>query len=167
MEWKDIKGYEGKYQVSDCGEVWSIPRNGTAGGRMKIHKDKDGYNVVKLRKDGKIKDCFVHRLVAIAFLKRADGLEEINHKDENKDNNCVDNLEWCDRAYNNSYGTRISRIREKAVERCGISVVCINTGEAYESIAECSRKTGISPAGIRDVLNGKSKSQFGFLFAKA
>lgn len=98
--WKDCKGYEGKYQVSNLGRVWSI-------GSQKYLKgsyDKDGYIQVYLTaKNGKTKIEKIHRLVALAFLDNPNNYPQVNHKDKNKQNNCVDNLEWCDIKYNNTY----------------------------------------------------------------
>ena len=108
--WKDIPGYEGLYQVSDTGQVRTLNYRRT--GQTKILKPgytKDGYTIVVLCKDGKGKTYTVHRLVALAFIPNADNLTEVNHKDENKTNNHVSNLEWCDRTYNNNYGTRNKR----------------------------------------------------------
>ena len=91
--WKDCKGYEGKYQVSNLGRVWSI-------GSQKYLKgsyDKDGYIQVYLTaKNGKVKMEKVYRLVALVFLDNPNNYPQVNHKDKNKQNNCVDNLEWCD-----------------------------------------------------------------------
>ena len=91
--WKDCKGYEGKYQVSNLGRVWSI-------GSQKYLKgsyDRDGYIQVYLTaKNGKVKMEKVYRLVALVFLDNPNNYPQVNHKDKNKQNNCVDNLEWCD-----------------------------------------------------------------------
>lgn len=118
-EWRDVVGYEGKYQVSSYGRVKSlIDEYGHY--REKIMKqcfNKFGYLRVGIRKDGKQKNCPVHRLVAIAFIPNPNpnNFKCVNHKDECKTNNCVDNLEWCDHKYNNIYGTRLERIDYKAI----------------------------------------------------
>lgn len=114
--WVDIKGYEGLYQVSNLGRVKSLERIDSLGHKrkekiFKPQKNK-GYLRVSLWKDGKGKKYSIHRLVAIAFIPNPDNLPEVNHKDENKFNNNVDNLEWCTVAYNNTYGTRIQRFSE-------------------------------------------------------
>ena len=106
--WKDILGYEGKYQVSNWGRVKSlIMWTGTCYiEREKIIKpikNKDGYMKTFLSKDGKVKTLATHRLVAEAFIPNPDGFSEVNHKDEDKTNNCADNLEWCTRKYNARY----------------------------------------------------------------
>lgn len=117
--WKDIIGYEGIYQISNCGRVKSLDReihknNGVIEHRngqiMMLSLDKDGYCYLGLRRQDKIKKFFrVHQLVAIAFLENPYNFNQINHKDENKSNNCVENLEWCDSQYNNKYGTKLER----------------------------------------------------------
>lgn len=104
-EWRDVVGYEGCYQVSSEGRIKF------ADGREKsTRKDRNGYIVTTLRKEKKEKTYKVHRLVAIAFIDNPNNLPVINHKDEVKTNNCVDNLEWCTTKYNANYGTRNERI---------------------------------------------------------
>ena len=113
--WKPIKGYEGLYEVSNFGRIKSLKRlvkkwNGYRTVPEKILRtQKDRYISVILNNKGK-KRFFVHRLVAEAFLPNSDNLPCVNHKDENKQNNNVENLEWCDAKYNLNYGTRNERI---------------------------------------------------------
>lgn len=127
--WKDIAGYEGLYQVSNLGRVKSLDRtvqyfrNGKL--ETKIFKSKimkqnytsAGYLMIYLRKDGKDKYNAVHRLVAQAFIPNPNNLPCVNHKDEVKDNNSVNNLEWCTHIYNCNYGTAIERMRKKVTGR--------------------------------------------------
>lgn len=101
--WKDVQGYEGLYQVSNLGNVKSTKRQGTCGGSLKQRADKDGYMCVVLAKHNKMKNYFVHRLVATAFIDNVNLFPYVNHKDENKANNVVSNLEWCTALYNNTY----------------------------------------------------------------
>jgi len=117
--WKDIENYEGYYQVSNLGRIRSVTRevihkNGnkhTYYGSIKSQSfDKDGYKIVTFSKDSIKKSYKVHRLVAAAFLDNPNNYSAVNHKNEDKTDNCVDNLEWCDNAYNNQYGTRLERI---------------------------------------------------------
>lgn len=106
--WKDIVGYEGKYAVSSQGRVMSLKSYGGSGQRLlKTTKRPDGYLKVVLSRNGEGKNYLVHRLVAMAFLPNPNGLEMINHKDEVRSNNCVDNLEWCSRSYNQLYSLAI------------------------------------------------------------
>ena len=109
---KDVKGYEGLYAVTSCGKVWSYRRKRF----MKPSTDSEGYLKVSLYKDGKDKNYYVHRLVAEAYIPNSENLPQINHKDENKTNNCLQNLEWCDSKYNNNYGTRIEKIKKPILQ---------------------------------------------------
>lgn len=119
--WKDIKGYEGLYQISNYGKVKSLDRIKKSSLKnqdfvrvksriLKQYTNKKGYLLVQLNKNGMGKTKQLHRLVAEAFIPNPDKLSEVNHKDENPGNNCADNLEWCDSKYNNNYGTRIDRM---------------------------------------------------------
>ncbi len=106
-EWKDIKGYEGLYQISNLGRVKSLPKVRDLYFRtderilaLSTHK---GYLQVGLHKNNKRKLYRVHRLVAETFIPNPNNYKEVNHKDCNKQNNYIDNLEWCDRKYNVSY----------------------------------------------------------------
>ena len=117
--WKDIEGYEGLYQVSNLGRVRSVDRydglNHFLKGKIKKQtKDKTGYFTTHLWKDGKNKCCKVHRLVAQAFLDNPNNLLQVNHKDEDKTNNRVNNLEWCDAVHNQNWGT-INERRSKSL----------------------------------------------------
>lgn len=107
-EWKEIKDYE-NYEISNLGRV----RNKKTGRILKPGKTRKGYLRVGLWKNGIKKLISVHRLAALAFLSNPNNYPEINHKDEDKTNNTVDNLEWCTREYNNNYGTRTQRFIEK------------------------------------------------------
>lgn len=116
--WKDIPGYENIYQVNNFGEVRSydkyVPcKNGrkffSKSRILKLGTHKRGYKTIMLHKDGKVKLWLVHRLVALVFIPNPNNYEQVNHKDEDKTNNRVDNLEWCDNWYNSHYGTRIFR----------------------------------------------------------
>lgn len=112
-QWSPVIGYEGLYEVSNEGNVKSLNYRHT--GREKLLKpqtDKDGYLYVALCKDGKVKVKKIHRLVAQAFIPNPNGFTEVNHKDENPANDNVSNIEWCDRKYNNNYGTRTQRVTE-------------------------------------------------------
>lgn len=125
--WKDIPEYEDSYQVSDRGRVKSLPRkiirkNGhiqTFKSRMLKPLDQsNGYLEVCLSNKGDQRRFYIHRLVAQAFISNSKNLPEVNHKDENKHNNFASNLEWCDREYNNAYGSRLYR-QVKTSERNG------------------------------------------------
>lgn len=116
-EWREIEGYEGLYQVSNLGRVKSLFRvvmrsdgkPNTVNEKILKNGMTKGYCAVVLCKDRKKKMYKVHRLVAMAFLSNPHNLPEVNHKDENKKNNHVDNLEWCTPKYNTNYGTCTER----------------------------------------------------------
>ena len=117
--WRPIDGYEGFYEVSNMGFIRSLDRfvsNGSDHKRLrkgkiiKMWQNSKGYMRCQLSYNNDKKFYLVHRLVADAFIPKVDGLSEINHKDEDKTNNSVDNLEWCDRKYNNNYGNRLKKV---------------------------------------------------------
>lgn len=150
--WKDIPGYEGKYQVSNYGRVKSIARyrKGSYGSIVfvpeKILKgkvDKDGYIEYALctGEHKKMKCYRAHRLVAMAFIPNPLNLPVINHKDECKSNNRVENLEWCDYSYNRNYGTMPDKFNYPIVY----------DGDTYASIKECERLTGKDHRHIKKV----------------
>lgn len=95
--WQDVKGYEGLYQVSNCGKVYSHYRGGRV---LKSWTNKHGYEVLTLNHKGIKKEYKMHRLVALHFLKRGGEAKEVNHIDGCKTNNRLDNLEWCTRSEN-------------------------------------------------------------------
>ena len=110
-EWKAIPGYEGLYEVSNKGNVRNVRRNTL----LRLQKNQ-GYIKVWLYKNGIGTGLRVHRLVAEAFLPNPDNLPEVNHKDEDKTNNNVDNLEWCNRKYNINYGSRKDKVRDTKIK---------------------------------------------------
>lgn len=162
--WKDIGGYEGLYQISNMGRVKSLSRvrKGNKGVTTIVHEKilklknkKGGYLGVSLSKENTPTNFEVHRLVAKAFIPNPDNLPEVNHKDEVKTNNCVDNLEWCDRKYNCNYGTRNERII-KTQTKPVISLKENNIVMYFTSLAEAQQK-GFSAGAISDCCNNKPK----------
>ena len=107
--WVDIEGYEGLYQISNLGRVWSVKSNIYLKGGI-----ISNYISVGLYKDRHYKNFHIHRLVAKAFIPNPLNLPQVNHKDEDKFNNRVDNLEWCTAKYNSNYGGRNSKIGDKS-----------------------------------------------------
>jgi hypothetical protein len=107
--WKDIDGFEGRYRISNYGRV----RN--RDGLIKTQRKRNGYHSVGLRYGDGRKHYSLHRLVAEAFVPNENPsvFNQVNHRDENKENNRADNLEWCDGMYNTHYGTAIERMRER------------------------------------------------------
>lgn len=164
--WKDIAGYEGLYQVSNLGRVKNIK----SGIILKPAKNSAGYLHVHLTGN---KHYYLHRLVALAFIPNPHNYPEVNHKDENKENNCVDNLEWADRKYNCNYGTRNEKMANSLTnhkERSKAVIQYSSKGEfvkQYPSIKEAERQTGINNSWIVRCLKGKRKSTYGFIWRYA
>ena len=151
---KDIIGYEGLYAITSCGKVWSYRSQKF----MKPRKDKDGYLLVNLHKEGKQITFRVHRLVAKAYIPNPEGKETVNHKDENKQNNNVNNLEWLTRAENNNYGTHNKR---SAIKRRK-PVYCVELDRVFDSITEAAKETNTRADGISACCIGRNKTCFGY-----
>lgn len=140
--WKDIKGYEGKYQVSDCGNVKSLarehPLNKCNDNKILKPSERRGYLTVMLWNDGVGAWRSVHRLVAEAFIPNHEGKQQVNHIDGDKHNNNLSNLEWSTPKENVRHSFDV--LGRKAHSR---KVLCVETGEVFESLQEVTRKTGI------------------------
>ena len=170
--WKDIEGYEGLYQVSNYGNVRSL--NYAKAGKVKELKQGNwrGYKNVDLWKNGKGKSFKVHRLVAQAFIENPNEYLCVNHKDENKQNNHVSNLEWCTHKYNSNYGTGRERVaktltgrklseeqKQKIGEAHMKKVQCLNNGVIFGSLKEACDWCGLKGnAGIISQIKGKLKT---------
>lgn len=124
-EWRDVEEHKGVYQVSNLGNVRRIEHTETNRSKsvrvmrermLKPRLNTKGYMFVSLSKDDKKKTFYVHRMVAKAFIPNPNNYPQINHKDEDRKNNCVDNLEWCTNKYNCNYGKHRENVR-KAVTR--------------------------------------------------
>ena len=156
--WKDKKDYEGHYQVSNWGRVKSIKF-----GKERILKQskdkKTGYLHVVLCKENILKSYLVHRLVAEVFIDNPNNYKEVNHKDENKTNNVVSNLEWCDRKYNINYGTINERL-SKPVLQYDLEG---NFIKEWKSTMECGRN-GYDQSHVADCCRGERKTHRGFIW---
>lgn len=142
--WKDIKGYEGYYQVSNLGNVKTLHAN--KGHKIKllsIATHPRGYRQVNLYKDGKHESLLVHRLVAAAFIPNPNNYNEVNHIDENKCNNNADNLEWISHAENCRYGTISERISKANKGRKRSDETKAKMKESQNLRAERERAEGI------------------------
>lgn len=149
-----VENYSG-YGITSCGKVWSYKSNKFLSQRY----DKYGYlRVTLINDDKKMKTELIHKLVALAYIPNPDGKETVNHKDENKENNCVSNLEWMTRQENLNYGTRGQRQSDKVSK----PVRCIETGIIYKNTLVASKEIGISATSIYNCVNGKSKTAGGF-----
>ena len=170
--WKDIAYYEESYQISNYGRV----RNKKTNKYKAQHDNGKGYLTVDLWKNNKGKKEYVHRLVALAFIPNPDKLPQVNHKDEDKQNNYVENLEWCTAKYNNNYGNHTSNmvktcrengVYEKTRERMinnnpnvgqwtygknnnARKVIC--DGKVFDCIKECAEYYGINYGTFRGYL---------------
>ena len=142
---RDIKGYESLYGITSCGRVYSYRTKKF----LKPWDDGRGYLCVNLSKNGKWKHYKIHRLVADAYLPNPDNLPQVNHIDENKTNNALPNLEWCDASYNINY----SQAKK---------VICVETGIIYNSITEAAKAVNRSIGNISNCCKGKRKTSAGF-----
>lgn len=162
--WKEIKGYEGYYEISNKGNVRSITRSvGARGNSLRIlegkeltpTKNPEGYLFVNLWKDSKKEIGLIHRLVATAFKDNPDNLPEVHHIDFDKENNCADNLRWISKKENRQLGGGEDKKRGPKFRK----IRCVNNGMVFNSIKEILDYTGlknITP--IYKVCKGEAKS---------
>lgn len=156
--WCDIPGWEGLYQVSNLGRVRSI--------RVRITQpfDARGYRVATLHSKGRKERTGVHRLVARAFLPNPEGKEQVNHKNGDKTDNRLKNLEWATCQENNLHRCRVLNGGGGRPER---PVVCLTSGEWFPSITAAADATGASLCKILLCCQGKRKHTMGLAWAYA
>lgn len=156
-EWKDVVGFEGRYKVSSFGKVKSLKYEGHDGEKeLKQSTDRLGYKVVYLYDNsGKRKFKLVHRLVAQAFIENPNNYGEVNHIDGNPSNNEICNLEWCNRSQNIVHASKVLG-RKMGVRK---RVMCIETGEVYESEQDAVKAKGLHRNAISCVLGEKHQSK--------
>lgn len=150
-KWVPIKGYEGLYEVSNLGQIRRVGR--------KILKQsmRGSYLKVSLYKNGQASQQSVHRIVAQNFLPNPDNLPQVNHKDENKLNNRLENLEWCTHKYNSCYGTAIEKSRKNLKKP--VIGTSLATGEEFyfDCINEAERQGFANHSHIVSCLKGKDR----------
>ena len=164
--WKPIDKYEG-YEVSNLGRIKSYKVDKVNGIIMKPYKDTKGYLQIDISLDGRKRNnrvhLLVHRLVATAFIPNINNLPQVNHKDENKENNRVENLEWCTNEYNINYGTHNERVAN-AIRIDIYSVDKDGNIEHFHGVREAGRQISGRESGyvhISDALKGRRKTAFG------
>ena len=183
-EWRKVDGFP-NYEVSSFGNVRGkdriVMRKGTParikGQQLKQHETRGYYRVVLYFGNRNAhKEFHVHRLVASAFVPNPNGLPCINHKDENKMNNHVSNLEWCTYKYNSNYGTAIDRRVQRQdwlsiAEKQSTPVEQLNADgtrvKLWPSMMECERQTGMTSSGISRCCSGYLKTYRGYKWRKA
>jgi hypothetical protein len=169
--WKDIEGYESLYQVSNLGRVKSLERVVGCGNKMirvnekirKLNPNGNGYLNLLLHKEGVKKAFRVHRLVAEAFIPNPNNLPEVNHKDGDKLNNTVDNLEWCTKSHNETHARKTGL---KTFDSICKSVVRVEDGKVYKSIAQASKDIGVHRETVsQSIYKGCKAGGYTFRFA--
>lgn len=162
--WKDVEGFDGLYQVSDKGNVRSSYNNNFKGdvfnGILKQKKNRSGYMEVSLCKDGRKRSFLVHRLVAIAYIENPFNLTQVNHKDEDKSNPSMDNLEWCTQKYNATYGenpkVKNTKVRQFDFDGCLI--------KKWDSMKDIEEQLGIKYQGVSRCCRKGQKSAGGYIW---
>ena len=166
--WKDISDYP-NYMVNENGEIYSKVRKKL----LKPIINKFGYARVGLYKNNTVKWLAVHRIVAQAFIPNPNNLQQINHINENKLDNRVENLEWCTPSYNINYGLRNKVVSEKLTEHKNSTVakriqqISKETGEVikiWNSTREIERELGIPHSNIYACCTGKRKTRKGYIW---
>jgi len=172
--WKDIKGYEGLYQVSDMGRVKSLERTLINMNGQKRHwkerilkqgANRDGYLLVSLcNGSGKMKTLLVHRLVCEAFHETPENKPEVNHINENKLDNRACNLEWVTAKENSNHGTRPARIAKARSKPVGQYTPNGKFVKVWQSALEVEKQLGFVKSHICEVARGKRKTAYGYVW---
>ena len=152
--WKDIQGYEGKYKVSNLGNVKSTYSN-----KILLPSKCKWYLYVYWYKNKIRKGIAIHRIVAQTFIENLHDLPVVNHKDECKTNNCVNNLEWCSYLYNNTYGTKLEKV-SKCIDQYKKDGTFIKT---WSSTQEAER-SGFNHGNIILCCKGKRITHKGYIW---
>ena len=172
-EWRDVVGYEGRYQVSSMGRVKSLERkvrHWRGGERiqkerfLKPSNDRRGYLLVSLCDGEKRKTFSVHRLVCQAFHENPDNKPQVNHINEIKTDNRACNLEWCTCKQNVNHGTRTERSAKARSKPVGQYTLDGELVKIWQSPCEAGKQIGLSDSHVSKVANGKLKTAYGFIW---
>ena len=171
--WKDVKGFEGMYQISDRGRVKSLDRHVRGrynkkqfkkGKVIKPNIKPDGYYEYVLHKNKKSQHFYAHRLVAQAFIPNPNNYPCVNHIDEIKNHNEVLNLEWCTAMQNNHYRDRIKRIKDSNIRSNGVRVCVLDTEIDkmfhFKTIHECAKFLNCNIGIISEKINSDRNSLY-------
>ena len=156
-EWRDIKGYEGLYQVSNLGKIRRLKYGKCK--ILKLHSNGVGYINVDLCMNGKKITKKVHRLVAEAFIPNPDNKPQVNHIDGNKQNNKVDNLEFCTLIENQQHALKNKLRTTKEILQCDLEG---NVIKEWGCISECARQLNILNSNIVSCIKGRQKTAYGY-----
>ena len=152
---KDIKNYEGIYAITENGEVWSYKSKKFLKPKVK----SSGYLEVCLCKEGNKKTYLIHRLVAEAYIPNPEGLPQVSHLDESRDNNKVNNLCWASATANCNMPLHLERQRKSQLNNStSKKVLCIETNIVYESLSEAARQLECSPQNIYQACKKERKA---------
>jgi hypothetical protein len=157
--WKDIKCYEGLYQVSNLGRVRSLPRKLCKGTILKARDNGYGYLTVGLSKNNNTVRYKVHRLVAQTFLPNIHHYDDVNHKDGNKYNNSTTNLEWCSRSYNMKHAYKMGLLKSVPVLQLDKNGNIIKKWKGAKYVYE---KLGIPDSNINRCCKGERNTAGGY-----
>lgn len=164
--WKDVENFEGLYRISNLGRIYSLTRDVYMKGKCNNRK----YRQITLTNNKKQHYFLLHRLVAMHFIDNPQNLPQVNHIDEDKENNAVDNLEWCTNLYNCQHGTRNTRVRNsegyiKALEERKRKVIGLSVNSDVEIKLNGiinAKMLGFLPGKIIDCCQGKCEIYRGF-----
>ena len=151
------------YEVSTMGRVRSLNYGGRGEVQeLKLREHTSGYLQVTLCKDSKKKTCYIHRLVGCTWIPNDDNKPTINHLNEDKHDNRVENLQWADMNEQVHHGTFQQRMKKTITEIKGKRVLCVETGQVFDSVKQASEWLGVSKNAIRKACLGKSKTCRGY-----
>lgn len=174
--WKDVVGYEGYYQISSFGKVKRVSRIGCFGNLIKEHPiavyEGERYMLVTLNKLGKKRPNLLHRVIAQAFIPNPDNLPEVNHKDGNRLNNSIENLEWCTSSENQLHAYKIGLqinpwIGKKGIKHpCSKPVVKLSIDgkeiERFDSVRDAARSVKADESYLSHCCRNKNRKAGGF-----